>query len=148
VPPSGADRDDNGLIDAWELQYFGALGQNPNAVSADNGLPLILDNAFALSPTNADPNFSRLPAAGHGPAAPIALLYRVPVTQLDDFNFTPQITDNLVSNWFGADAYPQYFLISSAPTNSTEDAFSVQPNLPNWPGNTNHLFLRLQIKTQ
>jgi hypothetical protein len=148
VPPSGADRDGNGLIDAWELQYFSALGQNPLAVSADNGLSLALDNAFGLSPTNADPNVSRLPVAGHGPAAPIALLYRVPVTQLDYFNFIPQVTDNLVSNWFGADLYPQYFLVSSYLTNGTEDAYTVQPNLAAWPGNTNHLFLRLQIEIQ
>jgi hypothetical protein len=147
-PPSGADRDGNGLIDAWELQYFGALGQNPAAVSADNGLSLALDNAFGLSPTNADPNVSRLPTAGHGPAAPIALLYRVPVAQLDYFNFIPQVTDNLVSNWFGADLYPQYFLVSSYLTNGTEDAYTVQPNLAAWPGNTNHLFLRLKIGVQ
>jgi hypothetical protein len=148
VPPSGADRDGDGLIDAWELQYFGALGQNPAAVSADNGLSLALDNAFGLSPTNADPNVSCLPVAGHGPAAPIALLYRVPVTQLDYFSFIPQVTDNLISNWFGADLYPQYFLVSSYLTNGTEDAYTVQPNLAAWPGNTNHLFLRLQIKIQ
>jgi hypothetical protein len=143
-PPSGADRDGNGLIDTWELQYFGALGQNPLAPAA-NGVSVALDNVFGLSPTNADPNASRLPKAGRGTAAPVALLYRLPVAQLDDYTFTPQLTDNLLSNWFGADAYPQYFLISSALTNATEDAFSVQPNLSNWPGNSNHLFLRLKI---
>jgi hypothetical protein len=144
-PPSGADRDRNGLIDAWELQYFGALGQNPGAASADNGLSLALANAFGLSPTNADPNVSRLPEAGRGTAAPIALLYRVPVSQLDYFSYIPQVTDNLVSNWFGADQYPQYFLINTVPTNGIENACTVQPNLTAWPGNTNHLFLRLQI---
>jgi len=144
-PPSGADRDRNGLIDAWELQYFGALGQNPGAASADNGLSLALANAFGLSPTNADPNVSRLPEAGHGTAAPIALLYRVPVSQLDYFSYIPQVTDNLVSNWFGADQYPQYFLINTVPANGIENACTVQPNLTAWPGSTNHLFLRLQI---
>ncbi len=144
VPPSGADRDGNGLIDAWELQYFGALGQNPAAPTA-NGVSLVVDNAFGLSPTNADPNVSRLPKAARGAGTPIALVYRVPVAQLDDFSFVPQVTDNLLSNWFGADAYPQYFLISAVPTNGTENAYTVQPNLPAWPGNINHLFLRLQI---
>jgi hypothetical protein len=58
------------------------------------------------------------------------------------------VTDNLVSNWFGADLYPQYFLVSSYLTNGTEDAYTVQPNLAAWPGNTNHLFLRLKIGVQ
>ena len=144
VPPSGADRDGDGLIDAWELQYFGALGQS-SAAPAANGVSLALDNAFGLSPTNADPNVSRLPKAVRGAVTPIALVYRVPAGQLDDFSFIPQVTDNLVSNWFGADAYPQYFLVSTVLTNGTENAYTVQPNLLAWPGNISHLFLRLQI---
>jgi hypothetical protein len=143
-PPSGADRDHNGLVDAWELQYFGALGQNPDADPDGDGVPLALDDAFGLSPTNAGPNISRLPKPAPGTTAPVAMVYRVPVSQLDFFNFTPQISDSL-SLWFGADQYPQYFLINSAPTNGTEDAFMVQPNLPAWPGSTNQMFLRLRI---
>jgi autotransporter-associated beta strand protein len=145
IPPSGADRDGNGLVDAWELQYFGALGQNPEADPAGDGVSLALDNAFGLSPTNADPNISRLPKAAAGTASPVALTYRVPVSQLDYFSFTPQITDNLLSNWFGADLYPQYFLINST-SNGTENIYTVQPNIANWPGNTNQLFLRLLIE--
>jgi hypothetical protein len=144
VPPSGADRDGDGLIDAWELQYFGKLGLNPDAHGA-NGVSLALDNAFDLSPTNADPNASRLPKAAPGTVTPIALAYRVPVSQLNDFNFVPQITDNLLSGWLSADLFPQYFLVSAVPANGSENAYSVQPNLVNWPGNTNHLFLRLRI---
>ncbi|HZF01400.1 MAG TPA: hypothetical protein VE344_05830, partial [Methylomirabilota bacterium] len=144
-PPSGADRDGNGLVDAWELQYFGSLGQNPKANPDGNGVPLALDNAFGLSPTNAaDPNVSRLPKAAAGTVAPIALAYRVPFSQLDYFSFIPQISDSLLL-WFGADLYPQYFLINSAP-NGTENAYAVQPNIPGWPGNTNQLFLRLLIQ--
>jgi hypothetical protein len=41
--------------------------------------------------------------------------------------------------------YPQYFLVSTVPTNAAENAYTVQPNLPAWPGNINQLFLRLQI---
>jgi hypothetical protein len=144
LPPSGADRDGNGLIDAWELQYFGALGQNPAAPGA-NGVSLALANAFGLSPTAADPNASRLPHAAPGSVTPIALVYRVPVAQLDYFNFVPQITDDLLSPWLGTDLYPQYFLTSTFLTNGTENAYVVQPNLANWLGNTNHLFLRLRI---
>jgi autotransporter-associated beta strand protein len=146
-PLSGADRDGNGLQDSWELQYFGALGQNPFAPGSD-GVSLGLDNAFGLSPTNADPNVSRLPKAAPGTVTPILMAYRVPVSQLDYFSFIPQITDNLVSNWFGADQYPQYFLINTAPTNGTENAYMFQPNLTNWPGSNNHIFLRLQIDTK
>ena len=110
-----------------------------------NGISLGLDNAFSLSPTNSDPNVSRLPKAAPGTVTPISMAYRVPVSQLDYFNFIPQLTDNLVSNWFSADQYPQYFLINSTPTNGTENAYMFQPNLTNWPGSNNHIFLRLHI---
>jgi len=49
--------------------------------------------------------------------------------------------------WYGADLYPQYFLISSI-SNGIYNASSVEPNLTAWPGNTNILFLRLQIGTK
>src|SRR5207253_4152423 len=29
LPPSICDRDNNSLVDAWQMKYFGALGQNP-----------------------------------------------------------------------------------------------------------------------
>jgi hypothetical protein len=145
-PPSGADRDGNGLVDAWELQYFGALGQNPYSSADPDGQPLMVENAFGLSPLVSNHASSILPhPTWPGSASPIALTYDVPVAQMDDYDFTPQLTDNLLSNWFGADAFPQYFLINSTLTNATADAFSVQPNPANWPGNTNSLFLRLLI---
>lgn len=39
----------------------------------------------------------------------------------------------------------KFFLISSTPLGA-ELEYVAQPNLTNWPGNTNHMFLRLQIK--
>jgi hypothetical protein len=143
-PSSGADRDGNGLIDAWELKYFGALGQNPAAPAA-NGVSLALNSAFGLSPTNADPNAARLPKVTPGTVTPIALTYRVPVGQLNYYNFIPQITGNLLASWFGADSNPQYFLINTVLTNGTENIYSVQPNLATLPGITNSLFIRLKI---
>jgi len=80
-----------------------------------------------------------------GSSSLLTLAYAVPVAQLNYFNFTPQTTTNLLASWFGADLYPQYFLITSVLTNGTQDAYSVQPNLATLPGNTNSLFLRLKI---
>jgi hypothetical protein len=144
LPSSGADRDGNGLIDSWELQYFGALDQNPNATSDVDGLPLILLNAFGLSPLVSNTGSSRLPhSMVPGAVSPIALAYDMPVGQLDQFNFIPQISDNL-QTWFGFDLYSQYFVLRST-NNVGEIYFNVQPNLTNWPGNTDHLFLDLKI---
>jgi hypothetical protein len=46
--------------------------------------------------------------------------------------------------WLGADLYPGYFAIGSSAGNS-ETTFTVEPVIASWPGNTNHLFLRLKI---
>ena len=106
----------------------------------------MVENAFGLSPLVSNSSPSILPhLVWPGSFSPMALTYDVPVSQLDDFSFTPQATDNLLSNWFGADSFPQYFLISSTPTNGTQNAFSVEPNLANWPGDTNQIFIRLKI---
>ena len=144
LPASGADRDGNGLIDSWELQYFGALGQNPNATTDVDGLPLMLLNAFDLSPLVSHAGSSQLPhLVVPGSSSPIALAYDMPVGQLDQFNFIPQISDNLQA-WFGLDLYPEYFIIQT--TNiAGEVYFNVQPNSANWPGNIDHLFLNLKI---
>ena len=146
VPLSGADRDGNGLIDAWELQYFNTLGQNPNSTADPDRQPLMLENAFGLSPLVSNSGSPMLPhLAWPNSSSLLTLAYEVPVAQLNYFNFIPQATTNLLATWFGADLYPQYFLITSVLTNGTEDAYSVQPNLATLPGITNSLFIRLQI---
>jgi hypothetical protein len=143
LPLSNADRDGNGLIDAWELNYFGALGQNPYATMDVDGLPLMLENAFNLSPLISNANSPRLPHLARGLIAPAALAYSVPLTQLDCFKFVPGLSGDL-QQWFWADVYPGYFLISTT-ANGAENDYLVEPNLVNWPDNTNHLFLRLKI---
>jgi hypothetical protein len=142
-PPSGADRDGNGLTDSWELQYFGALGQNPNATTDVDGQPLLVENAFGLSPLISNASLSILPRWKPGSFSPIALAYSVPTAQLDFYIFIPQISENLIT-WYGADSYPQYFLINLVPSGGY-NAYNVEPNLTVWPGNTNVLFLSLQV---
>lgn len=146
LPPSGADRDGNGLIDSWELQYFGALGQNPRATTDVDGQPLLVENAFGLSPLVSNAGLSILPHWKPGGFSPVALAYRVPVTQLDFYNFIPKISGNLLT-WFGADLYPQYFLINPVSSGGYE-SYAVEPNLSAWPGNTNALFLNLSIEAK
>lgn len=143
LPPSGADRDGNGLIDAWELQYFGALGQNPYSTSDPDGQPLMIENAFGLSPLVSNAGLSILPHWEPGHLSPVALTYSVPTAQLDCYNFIPRISENLFT-WYNANLYPQLFLISSAPSGIYTE-YSVEPNLSAWPDNTNALFLSLLI---
>jgi hypothetical protein len=144
LPASGADRDGNGLVDAWELQYFGALGQNPYSTADPDGQPLMVENAFALSPLISNAGSTRLPhIIVPGTVAPMALGYDMPVGQLDQFNFTPQISSDL-QNWFGFDLFSQYFIVQTS-NNAGELYFNVQPSLTNWPGNSDHLFLNLKI---
>jgi hypothetical protein len=142
-PPSGADRDGNGLTDSWGLQYFGALGQNPSSTADPDGQPLMVENAFGLSPLVSNASLSILPQLKPGNSSPIALAYSVPVTQLDFYNFTPKLSGNLFT-WFGADLYPQYFFINSIFSGGYE-SYGVEPDLKAWPGNTNILFLSLLI---
>jgi hypothetical protein len=144
LPASGADRDGDQLVDAWELKYFGALGHDPRSDSNQDGVPLFLENVFDLSPTTADPDAGRLPrAVVPGLASPVALAYRVPVPQLDLFNLLPQISPDLFQ-WYGADVHPEYFLVTTTP-NGSQTSFSFEPNLAAWPGSSNQLFLRLLI---
>jgi hypothetical protein len=51
------------LSDAWELKYFNTLGQNPFVDPDGDGLKLMLENAFNLSPTVPDATSPRLPRA-------------------------------------------------------------------------------------
>ncbi|MGD1088567.1 MAG: glycoside hydrolase family 2 TIM barrel-domain containing protein [Verrucomicrobiota bacterium] len=143
-PPSGADRDANGLMDSWELQYFGSLGQNPDSTADVDGQPLEVECAFNLSPFVSNSGLSILPGSSPGSFTPVALTYSVPTAQLNFYNFVPRISGDLI-NWYGADLYPQYFLINSIP-NGTFQSYSIEANLANLPFNTNTVFLNLEIE--
>jgi hypothetical protein len=52
--PSDLDLDNNGLPDAWELQHFGATGQNPNADPDHDGLTNLQEYQLGTDPLNAD----------------------------------------------------------------------------------------------
>jgi hypothetical protein len=143
LPPSTADRDGNGLVDVWELECFGRLGQNPLSRADVDGLPLMVENAFDLSPTNNNLNLPRLPHYAPGTTSPVALVYGVPVTEAGFFNYVPQLSADL-QTWVGADQHPEYFMISTG-LSGTDTVFTVQPIPANWPGDSSHLFLRLAI---
>lgn len=144
LPATSTDRDGNGLNDAWELKYFGALGQNAMSRSSVDGLPLMFENAFNLSPAVSNQDSPRLPHFARGNLSPVALVYSVPVAQADFFNYTPQLSDDL-KTWTGYDLHPEYFIITTQ-VSGTDTVFTVQPALGQWPGDTSHLFLRLKIK--
>lgn len=44
------DTDSNGLPDWWEIEYFGAIGQNPNSDPYGNGFTLYQDFMLGLNP--------------------------------------------------------------------------------------------------
>jgi hypothetical protein len=46
----GMDSDNNGLIDAWELQYFGRLGNSPTASAANDGISNLAKMYAGLDP--------------------------------------------------------------------------------------------------
>jgi len=146
LPAATADRDGNGLMDAWELQYFGALDQNPLALAYPDRLALMVENAFNFSPTNNNLNSPLLPRLAPGTTAPVSLTYGVPAASAGFYNYTPQISDDL-QTWVGADQHPEYFSVSHRVT-ATVTYYTVQPVPAAWPGNPSHLFLRLQIAPQ
>ena len=47
------DSDGNGLADAWEQQYFGSMGVNPNADPDGDGLTNIQEFRTGRNPTKA-----------------------------------------------------------------------------------------------
>jgi hypothetical protein len=143
-PVATPDRDANGLMDAWELEYFGTLGQNPLSRPDADGLPLLFENAFNLAPTNNNLNSSLLPQFARGTTAPAALVYGVPAGPAIFFNYFPQLSDDLMT-WVGSDQYPQYFSITTS-VSSTNTFFTVQPVVGNWPGDSSRLFMRLKIQ--
>jgi hypothetical protein len=125
LPTTGVDRDQNGLSDVWELKYFNGLGQDSHADPDADGLKLMLENAFALPPLVPDANSPRLPhLVVPGANEPAALGYRVPLAQLNEFRFVPEISDDL-QTWFDAVTHPGYFLITSAMTGD-EQQFAVE----------------------
>jgi hypothetical protein len=144
LPAADSDRDQNGLNDAWELKYFTTLGQNAFSRVNVDGYPLMLENAFDLSPTSNNSSSPRLPHFAKGTTAPVALVYSIPAAEADFFDYTPQLSSDLL-NWTGADQHPEYFSISTVASGS-DTVFTVQPVAALWPGNVSNLFLRLQIK--
>jgi hypothetical protein len=144
LPVTGADRDQNGLSDVWELAHFNALGQDPYADPDGDGLKLLLENAFGLSPAVVDASSPRLPLlVVPGANTPAGLGYRVPSTQTDEFRFVPEISDDL-QTWFDADTHPDYFLITSGLTGD-EQQFTVERGA-GWPGSEHQIFIRLRIE--
>jgi len=146
LPPSGADSDGNGLTDAWELKYFGALGQNPSSTASVDKQSLIFENAFDLSPTNNNSSLPRLPRIGAGTVSPMSLTYSVPASQADFFDYIPGLSQDL-QQWIWADLHPNYFLIDGIP-GATQTDYIVQPNFLYWTGTVSRIFLRLQIKNK
>ena len=49
---ANADSDGNGLPDAWEIEYFGHIGNDPNSSPDGNGYTLLQDYTAGLNPTN------------------------------------------------------------------------------------------------
>ena len=144
LPATGTDRDGNRLSDLWEFKYFNALGQDRNADPDGDGLKLMLENAFDLSPLIPDANSPRLPrAVVPGIDSPAAMGYHVPLAQLGEFRFIPEISGDL-QTWFDADAHPDYFLVTSALVgNEMESTFERGAG---WPGGAGQIFLRLRIE--
>ena len=93
-----------------------------------------MENAFGLNPLVSNLNLSVLPHLVR-PGPPARSRWAdVPVPQLADFTFIPQATDNLLSNWFGADAWPTFFLINSRLTNGARRTYSwSSPTSPTGP---------------
>lgn len=52
VSAVAVDSDGNGLPDAWEMQYFGHIGNDPNSSPDGNGFTLLQDYQSGANPTN------------------------------------------------------------------------------------------------
>jgi len=144
LPEPGSDRDGNRLSDAWELENFNALGQDPHADPDSDGLKLMLENAFDLSPVIPDAGAARLPhAVAPGTNSPAGMGYQVPLEQLYEFRFVPEISDDL-QTWYDANAHPAYFLIQTF-SSGDEMQYLVERGA-GWPGSLDQVFLRLRIE--
>ena len=61
LSPIAIDTDNNGLRDAWELKYFGAIGQDPNADPDHDGLTNLQESKYNTNPFNADTDGDGMP---------------------------------------------------------------------------------------
>jgi hypothetical protein len=142
LPYPGTDRDGNGLSDSWELQNFNTLGNDATADTDGDGLKLMLENAFDLSPSAPDANSSRLPVLELAMNTIAMMGFHMPELRWNEFRYLPEISGDLKS-WFDADTHPDYFQIASSVVGD-ERAFEVEPGL-GWPGNDHAVFMRLRI---
>jgi hypothetical protein len=65
----GVDSDNNGLIDAWELRYFGKLGNSPTASAAGDGISNLAKMYAGIDPrgtVTSFPNFTLAQAREDG----------------------------------------------------------------------------------
>jgi hypothetical protein len=62
--------------------------------------------------------------------------YSVPLARLNEFNFVPEISGDLLE-WFGADDYPDYFQTGTSDF-SDERHFTLEHG-PAWPGDTGEI---------
>jgi hypothetical protein len=107
------------------LKYFGTLGQDPLSRASVDGMPLMIESAFDFAPAVNNLDSPRLPGAVvPGMNSPAAMGYRVPLAQLDEFRFVPEISGDL-QTWFDAVTHPGYFLITSGMTGD-EQQFAVE----------------------
>lgn len=144
LPDPGTDRDENSLSDSWEFLHFSTLGHDPGADSDGDGLSLILENAFDLSPSVPDAGSPRLPrAVVPGTNSPAAMGYSVPLARLNEFSFVPEISDSL-EDWFDQVAHPDYFQMETSDL-SGERQFTLEHGTA-WQGDTDAEFLRLRIE--
>lgn len=56
----------HGLAEAWQLKHFGTLGQDALSRPNVHGLPLMIENAFDLSPSNNNLNSPHPPHFANG----------------------------------------------------------------------------------
>jgi len=52
IPSAGGDSDNNGLLDSWELEHFGAIGQSPTADPDGDGLTNLEEYQSASDPND------------------------------------------------------------------------------------------------
>jgi alpha-tubulin suppressor-like RCC1 family protein len=55
------DSDGNGLADDWEIQYFGNIGENPNADDDSDGLTNLQEYQLGTNPTDPDTDSDGIP---------------------------------------------------------------------------------------
>ena len=143
LPTPVTDRDQDGLIDYWEIRNLNSLSSAGNDDPAGDGLPLLIKNAFDLNAFPPDPNRAlRLPHLVAGTASPFALTYRVPHGQLDHFDFIPEISRDLQTWYQATPAAPYLDLMESS--DAGDRVFTAEPST-SWPVPRNRCFMRLNV---